>query len=79
MKLWVKGGNDAVTAEDLCKALSEMKSLPGEHKTVVLKPAPADAEVPIPLKGGKGSKAKHFGLYHQFQFVYHPNKGHLLG
>ena len=57
VKLWV---NDAVTAEDLCKALSEMKSLPGEHKTFVMEPADANAEVPVPLKGGKGSKAKHF-------------------
>ena len=79
VKLWVKEGNDAVTAEDLCKALSEMKSLPGDHKTVVIEPAPADAEVPIPLKGGKGSKAKHFGLYHQIQFVYDPVTGAFLG
>ena len=32
LKLWVKGGNDAVTAEALCQALSEMKSLPGEPR-----------------------------------------------
>ena len=32
VKQWVKDGNDAVTADDLCKALSETKSLPGDHK-----------------------------------------------
>ena len=41
--------------------------------------ADANAEVPIPLKGGKGSKAKHFGVYHQIQFVYAPNTGAFLG
>ena len=56
-----------------------MKAVAGEHKTFVVEPAPADAEVPIPLKGGKGSKAKHFGLYHQIQFVYHPDTGAFLG
>ena len=60
------------------KALSEMKSLPGDHKTFVVEPADADAGVPIPLKGGK-SKAKHFGLYHQIQFVYHPAIGAFVG
>ena len=42
----------------MCKALSEMKSFTGEHKTVVIQPEPADAKVPNPLKGAKGSKAK---------------------
>ena len=79
VKQWVKDGNDAVTADDLCKALSETKSLPGDHKTVVVQAADANAEVPIPLKGGKGSKAKHFGVYHQIQFVYAPNTGAFLG
>ena len=38
VRRWVKCGNDAVTATDLCahEALASMTSLPGDYKTVVL-------------------------------------------
>ena len=51
---WVKNGNDAATANDLCEALSSMTSLPGEHKTFVVQPTAAELEQEIPLKGEKG-------------------------
>ena len=55
---WVKAGNDAATADQLCQALSEMRTLPGKHKTFVIQPTTAELESTLPLKGGKGSNAK---------------------
>ena len=51
VKQWVKDGNDAVTAADFCKALSGMKSLPGEHKTFVVECRSANS-----IEGWKGFK-----------------------
>ena len=66
VRRWVKCGNDAVTATDLCahEALASMTCLPGDHKTVVLEPTPAELEdlEDIPLKEGKGSNAKALQL-----------------
>ena len=73
VRRWVKCGNDAVTASDLCEALASMSSLPGDHKTFVLEPTAAELEQEIPLKGGKGLNAKHFSLYHEIEFKYHEN------
>ena len=75
----MKCGNDAVTANDLCEALASMSSLPGNHKTCVLEPTPAELEQEIPLKGGKGSNAKHFNLYHEIEFKYDEKSGAFLG
>ena len=61
----------------MCKALSEMKSFTGEHKTVVIEPEPADAEVPNPLKGAKGSKAKALWVV-KFGLCITPTQGHFL-
>ena len=57
VRRWVKCGNDAVTATDLYEALASMTSLPGDHKTVVLEPTPAELKEDIPLKDGIGSNA----------------------
>ena len=75
----MKCGNDAVTASDLCEALASMSSLPGDHKNFVLEPTAAELEQDIPLKGGKGSNAKHFSLYHEIEFKYHERTGAFLG
>ena len=56
-----------------------MSSLPGDHKTFVLEPTAAELEQEIPLKGGKGSNAKHFSLYHEIEFKYHERTGAFLG
>jgi len=56
-----------------------MSSLPGDHKTFVLEPTAAELEQDIPLKGGKGSNAKHFSLYHEIEFKYHERTGAFLG
>ena len=63
----------------ICEALASTTSLPGDHKTVVLEPTPAELEQDIPLKGGKGSNAKHFSLYHEIEFKYHERTGSFLG
>ena len=65
--------------EQLCQALSEMRTLPGNHKTFVIQPTAAELESRLPLKGGKGSNAKHFTLYHEIEFVYHPETGAFMG
>ena len=56
-----------------------MSSLPGDHKTFVLEPTAAELEQDIPLKGQKGSNAKHFSLYHEIEFMYHERTGAFLG
>ena len=76
---WVKAGNDAATADQLCQALSEMNTLPGNHKTFVIQPTAAELESRLPFKGGKASNAKHFSLYHEIDFVYHPQTGAFMG
>ena len=56
-----------------------MDTLPGNHKTFVLQPTPAELEKDLPLKGGKGSNAKHFTLYHEIEFMYDQRAGAFLG
>ena len=57
-----------------------MDTLPGNHKSFVLQPTPADLEKDLPLKGGKGSNAQHFTqLYHEIEFVYDQHTGVFLG
>ena len=68
---WVKEGNDAATAEQVCEGLSHMDTLPGHHKTFVLQQTAADLEKNLPVKGGKGSNAKHFTLYHEIDHAKH--------
>ena len=56
-----------------------MTSLPGENKTFVIEPTAAELEQDIPLKGGKGSNAKHFSLYYEIEFKYDEDSGAFLG
>ena len=56
-----------------------MDTLPGHHKTFVLQPTAADLEKALPLRGGKGSNAKHFTLYHEIEFVCDERTGAFLG
>ena len=46
-----------------------MDTLPGHHKTFVLQPTAAELEKELPVKGAKGSNAKHFTPYHEIEFV----------
>ena len=54
-------------------------TLPRHHKTLVLQLTAADLEKNLPVKGGKGSNAKHFTLYHEIEYVYHERTGAILG
>ena len=60
LECWVKAGNDATTAEQVCQGLLHMDTLPRNHKSFVVQPAQAMLENYLPLQGGKGSNAKHF-------------------
>ena len=71
MECWVKKGNNAATAEQVCEGLSHMGTLPRNHKSFVLQPAQAELGNDLPLKDGKGSNDKHFTLYHEIEFVYY--------
>ena len=64
LECWVKEGNDAATAKQVCERLSHMNTLPGHHKSFVVQATAAELEKELPLKGGKASNAKHFSLYH---------------
>ena len=79
MECWVNEGNDAATAEQVCEALSHMNTLPGHHKSFVLQPTAAELEKELPVKGGKGSNAQNFTLYHEIEFSYHERTGVFLG
>ena len=79
LECWVKEGNDAATADQVCEGLSHMDTLPGHHKTFVLQPTAAELEKELPVRGGKGSNAKHFTLYHEIEFSYDNRTGAFLG
>ena len=56
-----------------------MNTLPGHHKSFVVQATAAELEKELPLKGGKGSNAKHFSLYHEIDFSYNELTGAFLG
>ena len=77
---WVKGGNDAATADQLCQALSEMSTLPGNHKTFVIQPTAAELETDYLLRVGKVQMLNTFHcITRLIDFVYHPQTGAFMG